>query len=620
MKPLYLSILGLGLASTPVFASDIDDVLVTGTRTNIALSDTPITAYKIDTTSLREQGITDVIEALKRIPSLSITQTGGRGTLTQVRIRGQEANHVLVLLDGMRLNDPVTGFVDFANLRLNGIERIEVVPGAQSLIYGGDASGGVVHLISRQADRFALEADYATGSNNLEERSTFGSISGGPFSAMIRHSKASTEGTSAAAIWRGNLERDRYQSEQNHARITLDISSLKLSYQQRNGSHFAEFDTDDFTTGLPIDEPVGFNNRQHRNDEEALSKVDWHISSSVNLVAQRSEGTYRSETQSYSPGFPNWGIPAGMQPYNTHGTSRRDSAYIRIRGGSQQLTLGVDKNEHSVTTSFFLPQSAEDEAGYVEWSGQFGRINVNAGVRHDRSDEFGNETTYRGAASFAFNDNFSIRSSLSTGFNPPTLFEMYDFGGNPDLSAEYSESIDLGFDYEFDHGTLTVVLFDQRTDDLIRSVGAFPNSRMENVDRSAVQGIELTGLWNVSEHLSTELSVTTLKAREFRPDEQDAIRVPEQTAYLSADWQLNSRLSAGASVHYYGERTDYNWALATNSKLEAYASGAAYIRLEMGSHFALTARVDNLWDEQYELVEGYGSLGRTVIVRAELRI
>lgn len=619
MKPLYLSLLGLGLASTPVFASDIDEVLVTGTRTNIALSDTPITAYKIDAASLREQGITDVIEALKRVPSLSITQTGGRGTLTQVRIRGQEANHVLVLLDGMRLNDPVTGFVDFANLRLNGIESIEVVPGAQSLIYGGDASGGVIHLMTKQADRFAFEADYATGSNNLEERSTFGSIAAGPFSAMIRHSKASTDGTSAAASWRGNSERDGYQSEQNHTRIALDISNIELSYQQRNGSHFTEFDTDDYSTGLPVDEPVGFNNRQHRNDEERLSKIDWQISSSLKLVAQRSEGQYRSETQSYSPGFPSWGIPAGMQPYNTHGTSQRDSAYISVQSGSNQFTLGVDKNEHSVTTSFFSTRTAEDEAGYVEWSGQFGRLNINAGARHDRSDEFGNETTYRGAVSFAVNDNLRIRSSLSTGFNPPTLFEMYDFGGNPDLSAEYSESIDLGLDYEFDHGNLSVVLFDQRTDDLIRSVGAFPNSRMENVDRSEVQGIELTGLWNVSEYLTTELSVTTLKAREYRPDEQDAIRVPEQTAYLSADWQLSSRLSAGAAVHYYGERTDYNWALAGNTQLEAYTSGSAYVRLEMGSHFALTARVDNLWDEQYELVEGYGSLGRTSLVRAELR-
>lgn len=619
MKPLYLSLLGLGLASTPVFASNIDEVLVTGTRTDIALSDTPITAYKIDTASLREQGITDVIEALKRVPSLSITQTGGRGTLTQVRIRGQEANHVLVLLDGMRLNDPVTGFVDFANLRLNGIESIEVVPGAQSLIYGGDASGGVIHLISKQADRFAFEADYATGSNNLEERSTFGSIAAGPFSAMIRHSKASTDGTSAAASWRGNSERDGYQSEQNHARIALDTSNFKLSYQQRDGSHFTEFDTDDYITGLPIDEPVGFNNRQHRNDEEALSKIDWQISSSLNLVAQRSEGQYRSETQSYSPGFPSWGIPAGMQPYNTHGTSQRDSAYISVQSGSHQFTLGVDKNEYSVTTSYFSTQTAEDEAGYIEWSGQFGRLNINAGARHDRSDEFGNETTYRGAVSFAVNDNLRIRSSLSTGFNPPTLFEMYDFGGNPDLNAEYSESIDLGLDYEFDHGNLSVVLFDQRTDDLIRSVGAFPNSRMENVDRSEVQGIELTGLWNVSEYLTTELSLTSLKAREFRPDEQNAIRVPEQTAYLSADWQLSSRLSAGAAVHYYGERTDYNWALASNTQLEAYTTGSAYVRLEMGSHFALTARVDNLWDEQYELVEGYGSLGRTTLVRAELR-
>jgi len=620
MKKASFILLPLAVTSSLALAENaLNEILVTGTRSIHSVEDSPITSYQIDANALRQQGLSDVIDALQRVPSLSVTQAGGRGTLAQIRIRGQEANHVLVLLDGMRLNDPVTGFADFANLRLNGIERIEVVPGAQSLIYGGDASGGVVHLISKSAESFALEADWTRGSNNLRERSAFANLSSGALSASIRHSKVSTDGISSAATWRGNPESDGYRSEQNHARVALNFDEITISYQQRNGGHFTAFDTDDYASGLPIDEPPGFNNAQRRNDEESMSSFTWDLDSQVTLAAEKSKGSYRSFTSSYSPGFPSYGIPAGMSPYDTQGVRERSSVYLSFAFENTQLTVGGDQTQQRVSTSYFSRKESKEEGVYLEWSANYDALFLNAGLRKDSSDDFGSETTYRAAFGYSLSERMSLKSSISTGFNPPTLFELYDFGGNPDLQAERSKSIDIGFDYQFNHGQTSVILFEQVTDNLIRSVGSFPSSRMENVDRSEVKGIELSVAWQLTHSLSSDFVATISKAREFKPNEQAAIRVPEQTASVSLDWEASDELSFGGSINYYSERTDYNWALATNTSLDAYTSGSAYARYELGSSITLVARIDNIWDERYEWIEGYGTPGRTALLRTELR-
>lgn len=600
----------------------MEEVNVTAYRTAMPEQKVGASTVSLDADSLLRQGIDVVADALAQAPSISVSSSGGPGSLTQIRIRGQEADHTLVLLDGIRINDPTTGFVDFANLRMDGISKIEIVYGPQSMVYGGDALAGVVNIITEAAD------DGVSGSVSTQYGSndTYGydaSIAGGYTSenvrvygtALLNH--YDTDGISAASEQRGNTESDPYQSDTAHVKVGLDIGQTKLWAVYHKGKNVVDFDTDDYSTGLVQDEPDGFRNVQERHSTYQLVGVSQHFDENSKIQLTYLTTDDDVHTESYSA----WSTPAGMSPYDSRGQRERIDGFVHLQfTDAQSIQFGVNLQEESVSTSYFMEQTSDTEGAYIQWLGDFNALNLSLGIRQDDDDSFGNFTTYRATFSYQLTDSWRVISSYGTGFKAPSLFELYDFGGNPDLEPEESESMDIAAEYQTDGMNLHIGLFQQDTDNLIRSIGSYPNSQMQNVDKSTAKGAELTWAANLAHDILLNTSYTYIDAVEKTNNsgiitESDALRVPDNQFHIDVSWLANEQWELWGRFDWVDSRTDYNWYFESYPELDTYTLvglGANYTPLES---LLIQLTMDNALDEEYESVQGFGTLGRTITVK-----
>jgi vitamin B12 transporter len=601
--------------STSLYANEqlLEEVNVTAHRMPVAADKLGSTSITLSGSELRAQGINFVSEALQRAPSVSLASNGGTGTLTQIRLRGQEANHTLVLLDGMRINDPVTGFVDLANLRLTGVARIEILYGPQSVLYGTDASGGVIHIITNSGEDQSLGLSAEVGTNQTARASIAGSFNTDIIYGGLQYSHYQTDGISAASEARGNTEKDRYESDAANLQIGARFNGFDINLVGYESQNTVGFDTDDLTTGLPIDEPFGFENLQDRHSQYVRASASFTSSSKAfNAMIAHTQGKDTNETSSYSPAYPSWGIPAGMQDYIANGERDYTEATASYRfSDAAQLLVGADLLDEEVGTTFFATQAISSNSVFAQLMGESQGISYSIGLRNDDHDRFGTNLSYRGTLRYQLSADLSVRGSYGTGFKAPSLFELYDFGGNPDLKPETSEGADLGVDWQHNDISISATLFQQETEQLIRSVGSFPNSRMENVDSSKAQGIELQYDQQFSAAWQLSANYTFTDAKEYNPQPQPALRVPKHQAYAMVNWQIVEQAAIWSQLRYTGERTDYNWLFANYPTLDSYITLDVGARYQVTNELAVNFGVNNLMDEDYESVTGFGQLGRT---------
>jgi vitamin B12 transporter len=601
--------------STSLYASDqhLEEVNVTAHRMPVAADQLGSTSISLLGSELREQGIYFVSEALQRAPGVSLASNGGTGALTQIRLRGQEANHTLVLLDGMRINDPVTGFVDLANLRLTGVARIEILYGPQSVLYGTDASGGVIHIITNSGDEQSLGLSAEVGSNQTARVSIAGSFDTDTVYGGLQYSHYQTDGISAASEARGNSEKDGYESDAANIQLGARVNGFDVNIVGYDSKNTVGFDADDLTTGLPIDEAVGFENRQDRHSQYVRASASFASSTDAfRVMIAHTQGKDTNDTSSYSPGYPSWGIPAGMQDYFARGERDYTEATASYRfSEAAQLLVGADLLDEEVGTTYFATQAISSNSVFAQLMGESKGISYSVGLRNDDHDRFGTELSYRGTLRYQLSSDLSIRGSYGTGFKAPSLFELYDFGGNPDLKPETSKGADLGLDWQLNNISLSATLFQQETEQLIRSVGSFPNSRMENVDSSKATGLELQYDQQFSSTWQLNANYTFTDAKEYNPQAQPALRVPKHQAYAMVNWQMVEQAAIWTQLRYTGERTDYNWLFANYPTLDSYITLDVGARYQVTDALALNLGVNNLLDEDYESVTGFGQLGRT---------
>jgi len=571
-----------------------------------------ITVLAVD--ELLERGISFVGDAFREVPSLAVTSQGPRGSMTQVRVRGNEANHVLVLVDGMRVSNAGTGEFDFSNMRLDGIERIEVLLGPQSTLYGSDAAAGVINIITRKGEgTFGGKVQAAVGSLNTRSGSVEVSGSKQGWHYAVSANRYLTDGISAAAEENGNSEKDGNDSKGLKIKTGYDADKFStwLAYNQSSSDY--DFDGDDFSTGMAIDETAN-----HQTvDTDAVSwaiafpLLDGRLNNQLQL--SRTQYDYNSYSEFFGSG----------SEYVTE--TDRDS--IEYQGSfqiddSHSLQFGMDKIEDALLVDGFSSFDRETniQGIYLQWSGDFAGTNLTLGGRSDDHDEFNRYTTYRATASRQLDNNWRLRTAYGTGFKAPSLQELYDsgFGGNPDLNPEESTSLELGIEYRHDSYYTSATLFSQDTTNLIRSTGTWPDILLQNVDDADSRGLELnTGMsWQ-----QTELSaaLTWLDATETKDAvERDRYRVPEWAAHVTGSYFY----SAGriwAEAQYQGERLDLNWALDEDVTLDAYWLFNLGVSYEASDDLSLSARIDNLFDEEYEEIYSYGTLGRTATVSLDWR-
>ena len=577
-----------------------DEIVVTATRSEEKPAEVGSSVTVLTRTEIELRAKTHVADLLRTVPGVGVVRGGGPGQVTSVFVRGGSSSQTLVLLDGLRVNDPSTGGFDFANLTTDQIERIEIVRGPQSTLYGSEAMAGVIQIFTRRGESgaaggLAVQGLVEAGDDD-QQRLRLALEGAGPKADWrVTVSDQQTDGVSAASERRGNLEVDPAENTSVTAQLGFATGAEgRLDLTVRSFDAEVANDGFDFLLG-PVD------------DLDALQFRDGNLAS-LRWSGQLSSIWRQTVTLAWMED-----TLRGEDPTTFFSNFRVDSERLEIGlesdvdlGEHSVLTLGVSSEEREGASVGNFDESVDVTSVYVQqaWSGD--RLHLTAGGRWDDHSQFGDETTYRLAASWQASTSTRIHGSWGTGFKAPTLNDLYfPFFSNPDLVPETSTAFDLGVEGTWlaDRLRIDLTFFDTDFEDLI--VFDFATFLPQNLAEAEASGAELTVEWRPGAKLQVLASHTWLDSEDLASS-LPLPRRAEQTTTLQLFFKPIERLTGTASLVLARDRFDTGGVPMDDSE-----------RVDLALHYRVRPglvpylRVENLFDEDYEEVPGFTTPGAT---------
>ena len=572
-----------------------------------------------------------VADVLREVPGVAVNRTGGFGGVTQVRIRGAEANHTLVLIDGMEVGNPFSGSeFDFSQLLTNDIERIEVLRGPQSALYGSEAIGGVISITTKRA-REGFGASLAAEGGSFLTRNVRGSANAGfeDFDLRVGLEVFETDGFDIAP--NGNEDDSTQVVSANFRSAYRPTDNLEFRLNGRLVDRDLETDGQDFvTTGEAIDDDTHNEVRDISLRSEA--QLDLFGGAWQHILG----GAYSStDIDNFDAGTQTSGSEGSKQKldYQTNVTFETPELLNTTHG----FTFFAEvENESFENIQPFLPNTerVEETTNYAvvgEYRLQaFERLFLSGSLRYDDFEEFEDATTFRLTSSFDVPETGSrLHASYGTGIKAPTFFELFGFNpgtfiGNPNLEPERSEGWDVGIEQQFLDGRVVadVTYFQADLFDEIRSdsVGAGFTTPINLSGESKRNGVETSLRVVPFDGLTLTGSYTYLRTSE--PEGLSEIRRPRHTASFNANWSfLDERANVNLGVDYAGETDDLEFASLTNRRrvrLDDYALVSLAGRYEPIEGVEVFGRIENALNQNYEEVFGFETPGRAVFVGARV--
>ncbi|HEX5789155.1 MAG TPA: TonB-dependent receptor [Woeseiaceae bacterium] len=579
-----------------------ETITVYGTRLDQRLTEVGSSVSVITAEDIESLGVNLAVDALARVPGVTVNQNGAFGGVASVRVRGAASEQTLVLVDGVVTNDPSSpgGGFNFATLDAANIERIEVLKGPQSTLWGSDAIGGVVNIVTKRPVP-------GFGGNVFLEAGSFGMLRGGGelsvgtegYDLRLSAVDHSTDGISRADAANGNDEADAYDA------TTLNLNGgMAVGDDARLGVNFlwvdAEAEYDSFVFGAEGNVGDG--------DEFVESgELTADLTFDFSLLDGRFEnrllaGYAEIERDNYTNGAFSFGSEGERNQYRYQGTVRIDEAN-ELAFGAERETIVTPDGETSLDGLFAL----------YEWQAH-DELTLTAGLRRDEHEEFAGETTGRFALAYNPHELLTLRASWGEGFKAPTLFQATFFccgatGPNPDLEPETADGWDVGAEFRTGdgRGQLGITWFDQDTSNLI----AFGNGSYENVARASSSGLELTASYALTEWVGVEIDYAYIDAEDGSGER--LVRVPEHSGDLMLVLDPGGPFSGSVLLRYNGEERD------PGGEVDAWTRVDLAGRYRLNAAIELFARVENLFDEEYQQVLGYGTPGLSGHLGARLR-
>ena len=603
------------------------DVVVTATRLETPERKVGSSLTVVTGDDLVRTGEPFVLDALEAVLGLATSRNGGPGAASSVSIRGAGSEHTLFLLDGLELNDPINPArsFDLAHLALSEVERIEILRGPQGLLYGSDALGGVVNIITRTGrgrPRFALGASADTLGTLATDASLAGSAGKAEYSFALFHER--TPGLSAAsAAYPGNVEKDGYRNLSLSARFGYAFrpgTSLTLAVRGVT----ARTELDNFG-GPGGDDPnsrqdyATLQARAHLRDLarggrwERILILSWlggrrdHLNPVDEAHPEDSEeGAYRSDL--FKLDWQNNVFLASTHTL-TAGLELEDE-----RGRSDYVAAGA----WGTSVSSFPSARAGSAGLYLLDHWETGdRFFVTAGVRAETHRLAGPALTFRVAPAFLIKATGTrLKASLGTGFKSPSLYQLFapatSWGpvGNPELRPERATGIDAGIEQRLGSGRVVLGLtwFANR----LRNLVDFDyQSGYINIGRALLTGLEASAEAQPADGVRLRASYTRLSARD-RDAGTELMRRPRDKFSADASARFSGRFDLAASVLWVGRRLDRDFSAVPYETvtLPGYVLLDVVLTASLGSSLELFLRGDNLLGTRYETVWGYGSPGR----------
>ncbi|MEI9888826.1 MAG: TonB-dependent receptor [Rhizomicrobium sp.] len=619
------------ILSAPARAATADElVVVTATRTPQPAAKTGTSISVITAEDLKTRQTVVLTDVLAQLPGLSVSRNGGVGQTTTVFTRGAPDGQTLFLIDGVRIEDPSSTSQGpiLQDLLVNNIDRIEVLRGPQSTLYGSDAIGGVVNIVSRTG------GDSPFGLNATAEGGSFGTyhlnaaVNG--TADVVDYGAAlnwfGTDGTSAADSRNGNTEADAYRNlgatANVHVRVLDNVSADLRGYYVQARSSFDGFpppafsfqDTPEFSRDVLYAGYAGVN----------VTLFDGRFQNRLAAIGlssnRRSFGNFDFFTSAFTPDINFFG-KGGSRRFEYQGTFDLDADnQITFGAETQRTTLST----HSVFDLTPLNRGSSNIDGYYgQWQTTlFTALTVTGGVRLDNDAEFGTHTSYKLNAAYDIADwGTVLRGNIGNGFKAPSLYQQFSDFSNPiaALLPETANGWEVGVDQTLLDGRLkgSLTYFDRHTKNLIDffscfgvvspacTLRAFAGGYYINVNRTVASGIEAEVTARIADGLSLDVNYTNLTAVDSNTGLPLARR-PHSSANAILTWNPSDDWSLGGSVAYVGPR--FNDAFAS-TRLTDSTIVNLFGSYRVTEQYELFGRVDNLFDDRSEPTAGYGRPG-----------
>jgi len=597
-QTLFIPAAALGVCcALPVLANNkLEELVVTSSRVEMPLRQVGTSVSVLTSDEIQALGFNSMVDVLRTMPSVGVSNTGGAGKVSTLRIRGEQGYRTLVLVDGIDISDTTSPqfLPRLDQLLSNGIDRVEVLRGPQGLMYGADA-GGVVSLTTATPDAgFGGELSAEGGRYGTQQYSAAMGYGGDAVDGNLTLTDYKTDGYNSRSDDAVLRDEDGYENTTLHARLGWNVSdTLRLELVGRD----VEGDNDFDNCGFPRSE----------NCRSEFEQQAWRAGAryqSQRFSHELSYSTSETENRNFSDGAFSFGGEGELEKWNYLGSFTADDSMRLVYGAEFRTDSRDDAGNNT----------ERDQTGYyLEYQGDFSqRLFVTAGARHDDNDDFGNHTTWRVSGAYlipASGGEIKLRGTYGTGFRAPSLAEIaYNngpFGNGVQLDqAEESQGYDLAVSWFGNNGLyLEAVYFDQTVDeDIFFDLQTFAGY-LQGRGEADSSGVELIAEWPLLETLSLTANYTYNDAQEINGEKRP--RRPEHLANLGLAWQgLDGRLSLGVNARLSRD------ALETDGQpLDDYEVVDINARFELFDGLDLYGRVENLFDEDYVEVRNFQTTG-----------
>ena len=589
-----------------------DEMVVTASRFPQPVSSVLAPTSVVTRTDIDRWQAKSVADVMRRLPGVDIAQTGGLGQGSSIFIRGTESRHVLLLINGIRLNQAgISGSSDLSQIPISLVQRIEYIRGPRSVVYGSDAIGGVINIITTREENGSILAA-GIGSNGYQayDGATQQQL-GENTIATLAGNYTYTKGYDVVANLPDNFgnpaqpDRDGFMSKSLYA-------ELQHQFTEQLGG---------FVRGYGDDNRTAYDGNYNYLDPlhlDALPDTRQLYSQSWDSGLRYREGIYatqltvsysHSKDYNYDPKYGRYSASSTLDDATQYNVQWGNN--VQIAHGS--VSTGVDWQEQKLEpgTAYITNSKSQRNTGfYLTAQQKIDSITLEGAVRGDDNSQFGWNSTWQTSAAWEFIDGYRAIASYGTAFKAPNLGQLYgSFGGNPQLQPENSKQWEAGFEGLTGPVTWRFTGYRNDIDSLIDYVPNGPYSLYYNVGQATIKGIETTASFDTGP-LTHQISYDYVDPRNAKTNQVLQRRAKQQVKY-ELDWQVYD-FDWAVTYQYLGERYDKNYSVSPNPtvKLAGVSLWDLAASYPVTSHLTVRGRIANLFDKDYETVYGYKTAGR----------
>ena len=576
------------------FANEVKEIIVKGARIDTSEDNFGSSIFILDSEEIRLRGIRSAIDAISFSPGVTTKKNGSFGGVGSVRIRGASSSQTLVLIDGIPVNDASSpgGGYNFEYLDTSNIDRIEVLRGSQSTLWGSDAIGGVVNIYTKSAEKNSISLLSEIGSFGLRKINSELGIASNSSKFLFLVDDTSLDGISKADKKDGNVEKDGFETNSYSFKGDIDLNNIQIKGLLSYIKSDVEYDSFGFVTGV-----------QDGDERSITEEFIGNLTIKFNLFDDKLVNTFSVNQSDISRDyFTNDNLTFGADGERKLYRYQGNIGF----GGFNKIAFGLEKEESSVN----VDKLSIDSYFFLYQFQPIKDLVISAGIRNDDNKGFNSKTTRKISAAYRVFDNLSIKTSWGEGFKVPTIFQTTFFccgaeSANTNIRPEESTSYDLGFDFSLkDKFSFSLIYFKKDINDQINfSLGL---GGYENIDFVESDGFEVSLNSEITEEINLYLNYSYIDSIDGRG--QRLINIPKDSGELALTYNSSFNLSGSLTMKYNGSE------ISTYGNLDSWSRADINLFYKLNNFSEIYFRVENLLDKNYQQVFGYGTPDRSGLI------